>query len=214
MSKTILAFGDSNTFGSPPMKSRTSNEPRFAKGTRWPSVVAATTGWDVIEAGLPGRTATSLPDPIMGAHMNGPLGLRIALNSCGPIDAMVLMLGTNDQKTHFSLTPEGITGAIAGLLAIAKSSEIQDKHDGFEILLVCPPAVKEIGVLKEEFFGAEAKSTALPDLYAKLADNWDIDYLNANSVIACSDIEGVHIEAENHKVLGQAIAAGLQASLV
>jgi len=214
MSKTILAFGDSNTYGFPPMKSRTDNPPRFPVGTRWPTVVAAETGWTVIEAGLPGRSATGQTDVIMGAYAGGPVGLRIALNSCDNIDALVIMMGTNDQKAQFGLSAQAITGAVSGLLSIAKSEEMQDKHGGYEILLVCPPAVKELGALKEEFFGAEAKSAALPDLYAALADNWDIDYFNANTVIETNDDEGVHLDAESQKALGQAIASGLQASLV
>lgn len=215
MTKTILAFGDSNTFGSKPMKLRHNPKiDRFESGIRWPGVVAKSTGWDVIEAGLPGRTATALPDATMGDHMNGPMGLKIALNSCGPIDALALMLGTNDQKTQFGLDAKGITSAISALISIAKSADVQAKHSGFEILLICPPAVKEVGVLKEDFFGAEAKSAALPDLLAALADNWDIDYLNANSIISVSDIDGVHFEADSQKALGQAIGAGLNASLV
>lgn len=213
MSKTILAFGDSNTFGIPPMENRTDNPTRFPVGTRWPTVVAKRTGWDVVEAGVPGRSATAKVDVIMGEYVGGPTGLRIALNSCGPIDALVMMIGTNDQKTQFGLSPEGIAGAVSALLSIAKSEELQAKHGGFEILLVCPPAVKEVGVLKEEFFGAEAKSAALPSLYAALADNWDIDFLDANAVISSSDFEGVHFDGDSHKDLGKAIAAGLLTSL-
>ena len=214
MTKTILAFGDSNTYGFPPMKSRTDNPQRFPKGTRWPTVVAEKTGWEVIEAGLPGRSATSQSDVISGAYVGGPVGLRIALNSCGPIDALVIMMGTNDQKAQFGLSAEAIAGAVSSLITIAKSEDIQAAHGGFEILLVCPPAVKEIGPLREEFFGAKAKSAALPDLLAALADSWDIDYLNANTIISTDDAEGVHFDADSHKALGQAIRAGLQASLV
>jgi len=214
MTKTILAFGDSNTYGSPPMKAHATPRPRFPRGTRWPTVVAEKTGWEVIEAGLPGRTATAQTDVLMGTYVGGPTGLRVAINSCGPIDALVIMIGTNDQKAQFGLSPEAIAGAVSALVSIAKSEEIQNKHGGFEILLVCPPAVKEIGLLKEDFRGAEAKSAVIPALLAALADSWDIDYLNANTVISCSDEEGVHIDAESHKALGQAICAGLRASLV
>ena len=211
MTKTLLAFGDSNTFGIGPMESRTGPSPRFPKGTRWPTVVAARTGWDVIEAGVPGRTANAQTDVVMGDYVKGPIGLRIALNSCGPIDVLSIMLGTNDQKAQFGLSPEGIAAAISGLLSIAKSEEVQDKHGGFDILLICPPAVREIGALREEFFGAEAKSAALPALLADLADNWDIDYFDANTVISVSKSEGVHFEAEDHIKLGQAVAKYLSA---
>lgn len=215
MTKTILAFGDSNTFGTPPMDSAAAGPlRRYDSETRWPGVVAARTGWTVVEQGLPGRTATALPDPVMGAHMNGPLGLNIALNSCGPIDGLVLMLGTNDQKTMFGLDADGITGAIAGLIAMIKSEDVQAKHGGFETLLICPPAVHETGVLKEKYFGAADKSARLPDRLAALADRWDIDYFNANTVITTSDVDGVHFDEASHKTLGTVIAKALLTSLV
>ena len=50
-----------------------------------------------MEEGLPGRTA-HIADPVMGAHMDGCEGLKIALQSHGPIDWLVIMLGTNDTK--------------------------------------------------------------------------------------------------------------------
>ena len=78
MSKTILAFGDSNTFGTPPMLDRDSNNGRYEEDIRWPMVMQKYLDpyWQVIEEGLPGRT-TSLADPEMGDHMNGQIGLKI-----------------------------------------------------------------------------------------------------------------------------------------
>ncbi len=215
MTKTVLTFGDSNTYGSPPIeKDRRRPLQRYGASTRWPGVLAARTGWSVIEQGLPGRTATDRPDPEMGAHMNGPLGLHIALNSCGPIDALVIMLGTNDQKTHFDLDAQGITEAMADLLDIAQSEDVRSKHGKFEILLVCPPAVQEAKFPRSIFKGANAKSAALPELYGALADRCDLSYLNANTVIQTSDIDGVHFDETAHKTLGVAISNGLTASLV
>lgn len=213
MTKTILAFGDSNTFGTPPMDKRAHPTiRRFPAGTRWPSVVTERTGFEVIEDGLPGRTATSLLDQTMGPHMNGPIGLRIALNSCGPIDGLILMLGTNDQKSQFGLSAGGIMAAVSALIEIARAEEVQIKHSGFDILLVCPPAVQERGVLKEIFYGAEAKSAELPAEYAALADAWGIDFFDAGSVISVSDLDGVHFEAEDQIKLGEALARYLKAS--
>ena len=58
---------------------------------------------------LPGRT-TCLPDPVMGAHMDGVVGLRIALESNGPIDLLTIMLGTNDAQYHHARSAEQIVG--------------------------------------------------------------------------------------------------------
>jgi lysophospholipase L1-like esterase len=122
---TLLAFGDSNTYGSAPIPQEGFRQ-RFDMATRWPTRVTAALGWGLVEAGLPGRTAAT-PDPDdMGAHMDGRLGLRVALESCGPIDAMTLMLGTNDVKAAFGLSAEIIADQIDDLLTTAFSDEMQE----------------------------------------------------------------------------------------
>ena len=137
MSKRILVFGDSNTFGTPPMVERDGNSARYGENIRWPMVMQKhlSPNWKVIEEGLPGRT-TSLPDPEMGDHMNGQLGLKIALDSHGPIDLLVIMLGTNDSKIQFGLEAKQIASGLASLLNIANTPDMQRKHENFNILII------------------------------------------------------------------------------
>lgn len=180
---------------------------RYGAGIRWPTVMCDALGldWALIEEGLPGRT-TCHADPTMGAHMDGQQGLRIALESHGPIDLLILMLGTNDLKTHFGSGPEQVVAGIAGLLGIAKSDPYQTRHNGFDILLICPPPVLEQGPISDGFLGAHAKSKALPPLYDALAKHWGIAFMDAGKFIAPSTTDGVHFEAASHMTLGDAIA--------
>lgn len=208
MARTVLTFGDSNTYGTPPMTGPGSAD-RFDAGTRWPRVMQSALGCDLIEEGLPGRTAGPLSDPLMGAHMNGHLGLRIALQSHGPIDDLVVMLGTNDQKAHFGLSAEAIAGGVAGLLALATGDEYQDRHGGFDVLLICPPAVQELGFLAVQFNGAAAKSAQLPGLLAQQTDHWGAGFVDAGRHIATSAIDGVHLDPADHITLGRAVAETL-----
>ncbi len=203
--QTILTFGDSNTHGTPPMTMR-GTPARFDAATRWPGVMQAATGCTLIEEGLPGRTACAAADPIMGPHMNGHLGLRIALQSHGPIDVLTIMLGTNDLKAHFGLTPDAITAGVAGLLGLALGDEYQTRHGGFQVLLICPPPVLETGILAAEFQGGAAKSHELSGRYAALALSRGASFLNAGDHITSSPIDGIHLDAANHAALGQAAA--------
>lgn len=206
---TVLCFGDSNTHGTAPMPTLDANK-RFGAGDRWPGVLAATLGggWTVIEEGLPGRT-TCQDDPIMGAHMNGQTGLRIALGSHGPIDVLTIMLGTNDVKTRFAPTAHRVTAGMAGLLDIAQSADILARHGGYKILVIAPPPVIETGCLASEFFLAE--QTPLAPTYEKLAAVRGCGFLDAGSVIASDPIDGVHFAEPAHAALGQAIAASVKA---
>lgn len=207
MTKTVLTFGDSNTYGTPPARARGENS-RYDVRTRWPMVMQAALGpkCTVIEEGLPGRT-TCRPDPVMGAHMDGQVGLRIALESNGPIDLLIIMLGTNDCQMHHAATPEQITGGIASLLAIARSDPYQTCHDGFEIMLMAPPAVLEQGIYRETSLGAHHKSKALGPLIAALAHHWGVQFLNVADHISSSEIDGIHFDPADHVTLGNAVAA-------
>ncbi|MBD3679542.1 MAG: SGNH/GDSL hydrolase family protein [Rhodobacteraceae bacterium] len=213
---TLLTFGDSNTYGTPPMKARPTMtvRDRFGEDVRWPCVTRAELGpdWTLVEEGLPGRT-TQHDDPIMGAHMNGRAGLRIALESHGPIDVLTLMLGTNDAKSRFAPEAWRITAGMAGLLDIALSPEMQARHGGYQVLLICPPAVREIGPLAAEFLGAEAAFDEVPRLYAALAAARSIGFLDAGQVIATSTTDGIHFEPGDHPPLGRAVAEAIRALL-
>lgn len=207
----ILCFGDSNTHGTPPMRA-VGEYDRFGAAIRWPARMARALGWDLVEEGLPGRTA-QFADPVMGAHMDGREGLKMALASHGPIDWLVVMLGTNDVKARFGASPELVTGGIAALLDIAQSPEMQIRHGGFRVLLICPPPVLEQGPIADQFFGARRRSLELPQLYSALAEARGVVFLDAGGIISVSAQDGVHFEAESHAVLADLVAATLRAEV-
>ncbi|MDZ4394813.1 SGNH/GDSL hydrolase family protein [Cypionkella sp.] len=204
----VMCFGDSNTHGTPPITDLARYE-RYGVGVRWPSRVQAALGCEVIEEGLPGRTSM-FDDPIMGAHMNGQVGLKIALESHGPLDVLVLMLGTNDVKARFTSTPEAVVGGIAGLLDIAQHRVMQERHGGFKVLLVCPTPVVEVGPIKGEFWGGSARSQALSPLYAALAQARGVAFLDAGEAIKVSPLDGVHFDQAEHAKLAEAVAGKLR----
>ncbi len=204
----VMCFGDSNTHGTPPIVDLSRYE-RYGVGVRWPSLVRQALGCEVIEEGLPGRTSM-FDDPIMGGHMNGQVGLKIALESHGPLDVLVLMLGTNDVKARFTSTPEAVVGGIASLLDIAQHRVMQERHGGFKVLLVCPTPVVEVGPIKGEFWGGAARSQALSPLYAVLARSRGVEFLDAGRVIKVSPLDGVHFDHGEHAKLAEAVAGKLR----
>lgn len=207
----LMTFGDSNTHGTPPITNRAEYR-RYGRDTRWPVLAQSALGpeWDLVEEGLPGRTA-QFDDPVMGDFMNARRGLRMALQSHGPLDVLTIMLGTNDVKTRFGATPEMVAGGVAGLVDLANSADLQLRHGGFRILLICPPPVVETGLLKGEFQGAAVKSAALPPLYAEIAAARGAAFLDAGRVIATSPVDGIHFEPEAHAALARAVAGAVAA---
>ena len=206
---TLLTFGDSNTHGTRPIEYEGQRR-RLGPGARWPGICIEKLGldWDLVEEGLPGRT-TCHPDEEMGPHMDGRVGLFIALESHGPIDVMTLMLGTNDLKAQFAVSPAQIAADIGTLLDIAGSDEMQERHGGFEMLLICPPPILEVGVIAEQFTGGAKKSQAMSKLYGAEARARGVGFLDAGAVIESSAVDGIHYEAVMHVRLGHAVAEAL-----
>ena len=92
--KTILAFGDSLTWGF-----RAGEWMRHDYADRWPNALQMGLGGKarVIEEGHNGRT-TVFDDPTTFDDRNGAKALPILLATHQPLDLVIIMLGTNDIK--------------------------------------------------------------------------------------------------------------------
>ena len=105
--KTILCYGDSNTWGYDP-----SSQQRFGPEERWTGVLQKELGMEyrIIEEGLNGRT-TVWDDPIEG-FKNGMSYLIPCIESHKPFDLITIMLGTNDLKIRFSVSAYDIAESV------------------------------------------------------------------------------------------------------
>jgi len=210
--KTILCYGDSNTFGTAPMRD-IDDDRRFSHGERWTTVLRAELGadWWVVEEGLPGRT-TVLDDPIEGINRNGLTYLAPCLESHRPIDVVTIALGTNDLKQRFGM-PAGDIAAGAGILVDTVANTLRVFGQSAKVLLITPPPILEVGCLAEMFAGGAEKSQAFARHYAAVAKRLGAGFLDAGAVIASSPIDGIHFEAAEHRRLGEALAVRVRAWL-
>jgi len=197
--RTILCFGDSNTWGSPP-----GGNGRHPWDVRWTGVVQNSLGtaFRVIEDGLGGRT-TCFEDPFT-PHRNGLSYLPVSLETHAPLDLLIVMLGTNDLKANFNLSALDISRGAASLLVVAKNFRPEIKH----VLLVSPPHV--IGTddfeISQQFPDGIEKSKSLSAYYQQLAEGRGCHFFDAASVAQTSPIDGIHLDARNHKILGDGLA--------
>lgn len=204
--RTILCYGDSNTYGTAPMQ-HLEDDRRFGHGERWVSVMRARLGADcwVVEEGLPGRT-TVLDDPIEGIYKNGLTYLTPCLESHRPVDIVTIALGTNDLKLRFGM-PIGDIAAGAGILVETVRKALLNFGQSAKVLLIAPPPILEIGCLADMFAGGAAKSQAFATHYKAVAARLGAGFLDAGSVITSSSIDGIHFDLPEHRKLGQAVAA-------
>jgi len=200
--KTILCFGDSNTWGFDP-----ATKERFNREMRWTGVLQQELGsqYYVIEEGCNGRT-TVWSDPIEG-YKNGQEYLIPCLVSHDPIDLVTLMLGTNDLKARFSLPAFDIAEGAGTLIDIVQKSNCGPQKGTPKILLMAPPPITKLSEYAEMFEGAEVKSRRFSGHYRRVAQQYGCDLLDTAEMIVSSDLDGIHLEVSEHKKLGLAVAA-------
>ena len=111
--KTIVCYGDSNTWGCIPITTF-DDIPRYDAHTRWGGVLRDTLGADywVVEEGLGGRT-TVWEDPV-SLNRNGYAYLLPCLESHQPLDLVALLLGTNWATFIWAVTHSEILQSSLG----------------------------------------------------------------------------------------------------
>lgn len=202
--KTVLCYGDSNTWGYDPV-----SQTRFAIDVRWPGVLRNELGkcYQVIEEGLNGRT-TVWDDPIE-LDKNGATYLRPCIQTHMPIDLVIVMLGTNDLKTRFSLNAYDIASGVGVLVDIIQKSTTGIDANPPEVLLIAPPPTVPYPNT-EIFVGATEKSSRFSNTYRKVANERKCHFLNAGEHVKSSPIDGIHLESVMHEKLGLAVAAKIR----
>lgn len=200
-SKSILCFGDSNTWGFDPA---TTN--RYRPEVRWPGVMQRELGeaFRVIEEGLNGRT-TVWHDPLVPGRC-GREYLVPCLNSHRPLDYVILFLGTNDLKTCFSASVRDIAGGVGVLAKIVGGSAAGPDGQNPIVLILGPPPLGRLTGYAEAFEGGAPKSLNLSASIREIASELNCEFLDTAELIRTSDIDGVHFEPAAHSVLGCAVA--------
>lgn len=204
--RTILCFGDSNTWGFIPG----SDCERYAPDARWPGVMAAAlgAGWRVVEEAQNGRM-TAWRDPSEPfVNKCGLDFLPVALESHKPLDLVIIMLGTNDLKEHMHHTARSIAIGAGALGEVVQASDAGPGKKAPRVLLVCPAAVAEgrcpFGRL---FDHAPPISREMPEAYREMAESLGVAFLNAGDYATCPVPDCIHLDDVGHAALGKAMAA-------
>ena len=202
--KTILCYGDSNTYGFIPETGL-----RYPRDIRWPGALQNLLGeqFTVIEEGCNGRT-TIFDDPIEG-WKNGRDYLKPCLNSHKPVDIVIMMLGSNDLKSVFHAGAEDIANGAEVL--VKDIIEFTKEKQGFvpSIILVSPPEIGE-GMRESAFYGrfledAITRSKEFPEYYKRVADSNGCIFVDAAKYIKPSTVDSLHLTAEGHKKLAEVL---------
>lgn len=204
----ILIYSDSLSWGIIP-----DSRERLSFEKRWSGVFEAALKENncnirVIEDCLNGRR-TVWEDPFK-AGRDGSKNLAQAIEIHSPLKLVILMLGSNDfQCTHDNNAWLSAQGT-AKLINIIRQAPIEPCMPVPEIMIIAPPKIiMPKGVIANKFSGAEKRCVGLAKELALISNELSTYFFNANDVTEASTVDGIHLDENQHEILGKAIASAV-----
>lgn len=201
MKKTIICYGDSNTYGYIPL-----THARYDKNSRWSGILSnlLTDNFEVIEEGCNNRTG--FYNSTDGAKQTGLVYIDTCLKEHKPADIFIFALGTNDLQKFYSFNHKDIKNGLSTYL-----KKIKEKSENTKILLISPVKLNN-DILKGYFnfqFDENSikKSILIQDIYKDFAAENNIDYIDINKITSPSEIDGLHYSKESHSIIANHLAS-------
>jgi len=205
----ILVYADSLSWGIIP-----DTRGRFRFDQRWPGVLEnalLNSGKSVriIEDCLNGRR-TVWDDPYKPGR-NGLEGLEQRIEISSPLSLVIMLLGTNDFQSMHNLTAWQSAQGLKTLVGAIRRAPIEPGMQVPAIVLVAPPELQKArGNIAPKFESAEDKAVGLADAVQVVAQECGCHYFDAGSVTPTSRVDGVHLDEDQHRTLGLALAKVIQ----
>lgn len=203
--KTVLCFGDTNTWGVNPV-----DETRLSYDKRWTGILAheLEPRIRVIEEGQCGRT-TICDDPV-DLYKNGLNYLLPCLDGHRPLDLVIIMLGTVQLKGRFNQSAEDIALGLERIIQAVLFSGAGLEGKSPKILIISPIKVGEVekGPLATIFFlkNNRERQQRFRGLFHELAKRYELDFMAAEDYAKTSELDGIHIAEESHYSFAMAVA--------
>ena len=201
----ILVYSDSLSWGIIPTTRK-----RLAFEQRWPGVMEIALGGGgrkvrVVEDCLNGRR-TVWDDPFKPGR-NGLVGLAQRVEIYSPLELIVLMLGTNDFQSMHDYNAWHSSQGIGALVSAVRNAPIEPGMPVPAVLVVAPPPIRvPKGPIAPKFEGGDKKCVGLAAAYQKICIEMNCHFFDAGSVTTSSNVDGIHLDAEQHAVLGRALS--------
>ena len=188
--KTILFYGDSNTYGYDP---RSFFGDRFSREIRWTSRLAAAAekDWKVFAEGLNGREIPSGKYELQHVYSLLQGGIQGT-----PPDWFAVMLGTNDLfSTYPDFSADHVSKKMARFL-----DQIREAAPNISLLLMAPPLIgrENASSLEEQLLYRE--SLQLGVLYEELVLQRALAFVNTAEWSIPMGFDGVHFSEEGHRI--------------
>ena len=210
----ILVFGDSNSWG---WKAIPEGFPttRHNDQTRWAGILDQNLqNAHIVVDGLVGRRTDIDGNGDLGLlaadDFNGAKDLPDAIARHMPLDLVIIMLGTNDLQSGINRTPEEVAKSAFALADLVTKSDkpVYSSYPAPSVLIVSPPPMSNTTKtpLSGLFQTGVAPSHDLGAAFAEEAKRTGTPFFDAGQATGTDGIDGIHLTADNHKSLGNALA--------
>ncbi len=203
MIRSILCFGDSNTYGVNP-----EDNSRFPLSVRWTGRLQSLLGYDryhVVEEGYCGRTTCFSDDS--DEMRSGIKVLDMILKTHSPLDMVVIMLGTNDFKVQFSMKAKVSAFGVKKIVEKTKKFCLAEGKKEPAFLIVSPINMGD-AIDESRFweYSTESKREIgkLPPILKSVADEAGALFFDA-STVAVPGSDQLHMTKESHEHLAHAL---------
>lgn len=206
--KRILCYGDSLTWGYIPG----TLGKRYGADVRWPRQLARLLGddFEVIEEALNGRT-TVWGEPFRpgrdGAEMLQPL-----LESHGPLDLVILMLGSNDLLHYRDVLAVDVARGMTVLIDIIRRTITECQVKPPSILLISPPTGEKLTPDMALYSrGDQSKFSGLPQAFRDVAEVKSCSFLDGSAIVQPSEVaDGIHLDETGNQKMAEEVAKKVQ----
>jgi lysophospholipase L1-like esterase len=108
------------------------------------------------------------------------------------------MLGTNDAANIYNLTAQDIANHLEQTIGLVQGEKI------YKILIVCPPdIISDAEDMDPKYANSSEIIKKLPELFKKVAEKYNCNFINAQDYILSSKLDGVHFDSNSHKKLAE-----------
>ncbi len=197
---TLLAFGDSNTWG---YNAKTGG--RYPKEVRWTGVLEKLCPQvTVLEEGLCGRTTVFGP-----GFLRGKDALETWIGGNRRAGACVIMLGTNDCKSEYGADAESIASGLETCLDLLERKFPKEK------ILVVSPILLGDGVWCEgkdpDFDAVSVKTCArLAAAYRTVCERRGHPFFAAQDYVSAAMTDEEHLDGAGHAAFARVLAEKLR----
>jgi lysophospholipase L1-like esterase len=208
----VLVYSDSLSWGIVP-----GTRKRLPFVERWPGaledcLIRAGRSIRVIEDCLNGRR-TVWDDPFKPGR-NGLEGLQQRVEVNSPLALVIVMLGTNDFQSMHQLNAWHSAQGTAALVRAIRMAPIEPGMPMPDVLIVAPPPTRSPkGPIAPKFTDAAAKGQDLATELESVAAELGCAFFDAGKVVTTSNVDGVHLDADQHLTLATALATEVMSLL-